>query len=78
MESGENFTNIVITTLPVGAFIFLKLPIIKRLFFSVNSICWAPVEYGLLLACGSSDGSVSILSSAAGKLFLLLYFLLGS
>lgn len=29
---------------------------------SVNSIAWAPVEYGLHLACGSSDGRVSILS----------------
>lgn len=29
---------------------------------SVNSIAWAPVEYGLSLACGSSDGHVSILS----------------
>jgi len=32
---------------------------------SVNSVCWAPVEYGLMLACGSSDGSVSILASPA-------------
>lgn len=29
---------------------------------SVNSIAWAPVECGLHLACGSSDGRVSILS----------------
>lgn len=29
---------------------------------SVNSICWAPHEFGLILAAGSSDGSVSILT----------------
>ena len=29
---------------------------------SVNSIAWAPFEYGLALACASSDGRVSILS----------------
>jgi len=29
---------------------------------SVNSICWAPHEYGLILACASSDGSVSLLT----------------
>ena len=27
---------------------------------SVNSIAWAPHEYGLILACASSDGSISI------------------
>jgi protein transport protein SEC13 len=27
----------------------------------VNSIAWAPHEYGLLLACGSSDGKVTVL-----------------
>ena len=32
--------------------------------FAVNSISWAPPEYGLMLACGSSDGSVSIISSS--------------
>lgn len=26
----------------------------------MNSVAWAPYEYGLLLACGSSDGKVSI------------------
>lgn len=31
-------------------------------FFPVNSICWAPHEYGLMLACGASDGAVSIIS----------------
>jgi len=34
--------------------------------FSVNSVSWAPHEYGLALACASSDGSVSILSLRDG------------
>ncbi|CAI5740272.1 unnamed protein product [Peronospora destructor] len=29
---------------------------------SVNSIAWAPHEYGLALACASADGTVSVLS----------------
>lgn len=29
---------------------------------SVNSVQFAPAEYGLILACGSSDGSISILT----------------
>jgi len=29
---------------------------------SVNSIAWAPHEFGLCLACGSSDGHISVLS----------------
>lgn len=29
---------------------------------SVNSIAWAPYEYGLQLACASSDGKVSVLT----------------
>ncbi|XP_046647682.1 protein SEC13 homolog [Daphnia pulicaria] len=32
---------------------------------SLNSVCWAPHDYGLILACGSSDGSISILSATA-------------
>jgi len=28
----------------------------------VNSVAFAPAEYGLILACGSSDGSISVLS----------------
>ena len=32
-------------------------------FLPVNTVAWAPYEYGLMLACGSSDGSISILSS---------------
>jgi protein transport protein SEC13 len=31
--------------------------------FIVNTVAWAPYEYGLMLACGSSDGSISIISS---------------
>ncbi|XP_046393101.1 protein SEC13 homolog [Ischnura elegans] len=33
---------------------------------SVNSIRWAPSEYGLILACGSSDGAISILTHVGG------------
>lgn len=29
---------------------------------SVNSVAWAPSEFGLILACASSDGTVSILT----------------
>ena len=29
----------------------------------VNSVCFAPHELGLILACGSSDGSISIIST---------------
>lgn len=28
----------------------------------VNSVCWAPPEWGLMLAAGSSDGTISVLS----------------
>lgn len=35
-----------------------------RLCLPVNSICWAPHEFGLMLACGSSDGAVSIVSTS--------------
>lgn len=31
---------------------------------SVNSIQWAPHEWGLLLACGSSDESISFISTS--------------
>lgn len=33
---------------------------------SVNSISWAPHEYGLHLACGSSDGRISVISYIPG------------
>lgn len=29
---------------------------------SVNSVAWAPHEFGLILACGSSDGAISIVT----------------
>lgn len=29
---------------------------------SVNTVAWAPSEYGLIFACGSSDGSISVVS----------------
>jgi len=32
---------------------------------SVNSLAWAPYEFGLVLACGSSDGAISILTATA-------------
>lgn len=32
---------------------------------SVNSIAWGPHEYGLVLACGSSDASISVLTNTA-------------
>jgi hypothetical protein len=28
----------------------------------VNSVCWAPHDFGLILACGSSDGSISVIT----------------
>lgn len=30
--------------------------------FAVNSVCWGPYEFGLILACGSSDGAISLLT----------------
>mmetsp|Transcript_132 Transcript_132/g.478 ORF Transcript_132/g.478 Transcript_132/m.478 type:complete len:307 (+) Transcript_132:228-1148(+) len=29
---------------------------------SINSVCWAPSELGLMLACGSSDSTISIIT----------------
>lgn len=35
---------------------------------SVNAVAWAPHEYGLVLACASSDGAISILTyTSAGN-----------
>ncbi|XP_023244957.1 protein SEC13 homolog [Copidosoma floridanum] len=31
---------------------------------SVNAVAWAPHELGLILACGSADGSISILTNS--------------
>lgn len=39
-------------------------------FFVVNSVIFAPQEFGLVLACGSSDGSISIISSSGKTNFL--------
>jgi len=36
---------------------------------SVNSIQWAPSEAGLILACGSSDGAISVLTSSGDNKF---------
>ncbi|XP_051549554.1 protein SEC13 homolog isoform X2 [Myxocyprinus asiaticus] len=30
--------------------------------FEVNSVCWGPYDFGLILACGSSDGAISVLT----------------
>lgn len=29
---------------------------------TVNSVCWGPYDFGLILACGSSDGAISLLT----------------
>lgn len=29
---------------------------------AVNSVCWGPYDFGLILACGSSDGAISVLT----------------
>jgi protein transport protein SEC13 len=34
---------------------------------SVNAICWSPHEYGLLLACASSDGRVTVIEYRNGQ-----------
>ena len=39
------------------------------IYFTVNSVCFAPHELGLMLACGSSDGSISILTSAGKEAY---------
>lgn len=31
-------------------------------FSAVNSVCWGPYDFGLILACGSSDGAISLLT----------------
>jgi len=42
----------------------------------VNSVCWAPHEFGLILACGSSDGSISVLTYIGT--FIYFWFFLSS
>merc|ERR1711954_452480 len=34
---------------------------------SVNSVQWAPHDHGLILACGSSDGAISVLTYSANN-----------
>jgi len=34
---------------------------------SVNSVCWAPPDWGLMLACASSDSTITVLSSENGR-----------
>lgn len=49
-----------------GKFIFcLSLTSINP--FIVNSISWAPHEFGLILACGSTDSNVSIITFNKGS-----------
>jgi protein transport protein SEC13 len=44
-----------------------KLYELKRHEASVNSVCWGPMETGLVLASGSSDGSISLLKRATSS-----------
>ena len=32
----------------------------------MNSVCWAPHELGLILAAGSSDGTISVITYTGG------------
>ena len=34
---------------------------------SVNSVQWAPHDFGLILVCGSSDGAISVLTYSANN-----------
>ena len=34
----------------------------KKCADNVNSVAWAPHDFGLVLACGSSDGAISVLT----------------
>jgi len=47
---------------PNGSVIWSKIHEINNHESSVNSVCWAPQEYGLILAAGASDGAVSIIT----------------
>lgn len=40
----------------------------------VNSVCWAPHDFGLILACGSSDGSISVITYNGNVLCLFVFF----
>ena len=41
--------------------LFILITIIDNNYQQVNTVSWGPQELGLILACGSSDGNVSIL-----------------
>jgi len=45
-----------------GAVVWNKMHEVTNHESSVNSVCWAPQEYGLILAAGASDGAISIVS----------------
>ena len=47
---------------PNGGVIWNRMYEITNHDSSVNSVCWAPQEYGLILAAGASDGAISIIS----------------
>lgn len=47
---------------PNGQVVWSKIHEINNHESSVNSVCWAPQEYGLILAAGASDGAVSIIT----------------
>uniref|UniRef100_A0A4W5RBE7 Protein SEC13 homolog n=1 Tax=Hucho hucho TaxID=62062 RepID=A0A4W5RBE7_9TELE len=34
---------------------------------SVNSVCWGPYDFGLILACGSSDGVISLVTCSGDQ-----------
>jgi protein transport protein SEC13 len=55
------FSNIIINKIMQTSSMKLFDQILSVI--TVNSVAWAPHEYGLVLCCGSSDGSVSILTS---------------
>lgn len=41
---------------------------------SVNSICWAPWEYGLVLAAGSADGKIHIIQRKGDDSWTIVSF----
>lgn len=42
--------------------VFLRLWSFFMSVSTVNSVCWGPYDFGLILACGSSDGAISLLT----------------
>ncbi|KAJ1550352.1 GTPase-activating protein S13, partial [Nowakowskiella sp. JEL0078] len=43
-------------------------PALPNVSFEVNAVTWAPHEYGLILACASSDGRISVLLTICVRL----------